>query len=412
MAIANKYPTIRPSLNLDFANSKTVDPRITFSRASSATYFDEKGVMRTAPAGVPRIDHDPVTGECKGLLIEEQRTNLLTYSEEFTQSAWIKTRAAVTANAAIAPDGTLTAGKLVEDTSTNNTHDVSRFITPPSGAITLFCYVKASGRTQVVLESFEGSVPSNPFSAIFDLSTGTVVSSSGLTTSSSIVAVGNGWYRVSASGTSAGTNTAFTIRLVSGGTTAYTGDGTSGLYIWGAQLEAGSFPTTYIKTGASQVTRTVDSAVMTGTNFSDWYRQDEGTFVVGFSSPVPSYPAAAHVFSVSSGSGTELGGVFISSMLSTASEYYASGTLQATLGLGVTPANTKARVATAYKADDFAASLGGATPITDTSGVPPMPNRLHLGIRYDGTRALNGHVSKLTYYPKRLTNEQLQALTA
>ena len=77
MAINSNYPKIRPSLNLDFTNSRELDPRITFSRASSGGYFDANGIYRQAAPNEARFDHDPVTGECKGLLIEESRTNLL-----------------------------------------------------------------------------------------------------------------------------------------------------------------------------------------------------------------------------------------------------------------------------------------------------------------------------------------------
>ena len=270
MAIANKYPTIRPALNLDFANSKTIDPRITFSRASSATYFDEKGVMRTAPAGVPRIDFDPETGECKGLLIEEQRTNLLTYSEQFYNAAWTKGRVSVVENAVISPDGTLTANKLVEDTTASNTHFITKTKNATSNAMTFSCYAKAAERTRFQLQAYEAITPASPVSVLFDLSTGTVVSSTGNTTSGYMVPVGNGWYHCVATGTAALVSTTWNIRLASGSVTSYTGDGTSGIYIWGAQLEAGSFPTSYIKTEASEVTRAADTAVMTGTNFSDW----------------------------------------------------------------------------------------------------------------------------------------------
>ena len=108
---ATGLPTIRPSLNLDFANTKYLDSRVTFSRTSTATYYDQYGTLQTAAMGEARFDYDPATGEAKGLLIEEQRTNLLTYSEQFDNAAWIKTRLSVDANNTTAPDGTLTADK-------------------------------------------------------------------------------------------------------------------------------------------------------------------------------------------------------------------------------------------------------------------------------------------------------------
>ena len=83
MVLGDDYPTILPSLNLDFANARTLDPRITFTRNTGATYYDHKGRLSYAAAGEARFNHDPATLASKGLLIEEARTNLLTHSEDF-----------------------------------------------------------------------------------------------------------------------------------------------------------------------------------------------------------------------------------------------------------------------------------------------------------------------------------------
>ena len=113
----------RPSLNLDFINSQIFDPRITFTRVSTATRVNANGLIEVVASGSPRIDFDPVTQVCKGLLIEEQRTNLLTYSENFALTpAWQKARATISSSVIVAPDGTLTADKLVEDTQTGAHH--------------------------------------------------------------------------------------------------------------------------------------------------------------------------------------------------------------------------------------------------------------------------------------------------
>ena len=264
MAIANKFPTILPSLNLDFANSKTIDPRITFSRASSATYFDEKGVMRTAPAGVPRIGFDPVTGECKGLLIEESRTNLLTYSEDFTQSDWSSINTAtVSPYQALSPDGRFSAtllSKLGTDFS-----GLIKNVTSIAG--TAYCgsvFVKQGSLSTVSLALVGASSSTVIARGIIDLTTGqlTNTTGTGLLPASNL---GNGWWRISIKGAAVDAVTRLVIYVGTFNATA-AGD----IYIWGAQLEAGAFPTSYIKTEASQVTRAADSASMTGTNFSGW----------------------------------------------------------------------------------------------------------------------------------------------
>ena len=121
LGVSTGYPIIRPSLTLDFANSQIFDPRITFTRASSGTRTNERGLIESLASGVPRIDFDPVTLACKGLLVEEQRTNLLTYSEQFDNAAWAKVgTCAVSANAISAPDGTVSADLISNCTGYSN----------------------------------------------------------------------------------------------------------------------------------------------------------------------------------------------------------------------------------------------------------------------------------------------------
>ena len=133
LGVSTGYPIIRPSLTLDFANSQIFDPRITFTRASTATYFDAQGLMRTEASGVPRIDHDPVTGACKGLLIEEARTNLFTNSEN-AGTAWsTKSGCTVAAGAMKSPTGTLTMDTMVES-NTLGDHYLQRSITLAANA--------------------------------------------------------------------------------------------------------------------------------------------------------------------------------------------------------------------------------------------------------------------------------------
>lgn len=246
-------PTLRPSLLLDFANSKSIDPRITFVRASTATRTDEKGLIESVAANVPRIDFDPVSGACKGLLIEEQRTNLLTYSEQFDNDAWVKLRSNVTPNVITAPDGTLTADKLVEDTTASATHSVTRSaLTVAKNVVSAFSiYVKAAERTKLRLRlnAFGGETVACDFSLSDGIVSTPVIVGTGSSIGAFMTPAGNGWFRCVLVGTpssSAATGVDCDVYLVSGATAGYTGDGTSGIYIWGAQLEAGSFPTSYV----------------------------------------------------------------------------------------------------------------------------------------------------------------------
>ena len=199
--------------------------------------------LLTATDNVARFDHNPTTGESLGLLVEEQRTNLLTYSEQFDDAAWSTGASTITANTIVSPAGTLTGDKLVED-STNNTHIIlpASSISFTSGtSYTQSIYAKAAERTFLQLRT----TVTNTFSASFNLSTG-VASEITANTTASVVAVGNGWYRCSITFTAPSTLSTTTVRfgsMLNATTQSYQGDDYSGIYIWGAQLEAGAFAT-------------------------------------------------------------------------------------------------------------------------------------------------------------------------
>jgi hypothetical protein len=361
--------------------------------------------LQSAASGVARFEHNPITGESLGLEIEEQRTNLLTYSEQFDNAAWTKTNATVTSNTIVAPDGTLTGDKLVED-STLNTHTVQgATITTTSGtAYTLSVYLKAGGRNfaQVV-----GGWVGGGTAAIFNLTSGTVVST--LSATASITAVGNGWYKCTITSTATNTNGSTFIRPSTDGViTSYTGDGFSGLYVWGAQLEAGAFATSYIPTVASQVTRSPDAASMTGTNFSSWYRADEGTLYAEASGQGSNY---ASIFDINATSGGADPSIALQWYAADINGYtYANGAYQALLS---TPSNrAMSKFSYGYKRNDFAFSANGATALTDTSGnVGSGYIQAGIGNRVGGSIAINGTIKKLAYYPKRLANEELVSLS-
>lgn len=421
MAIQNLYPALRPSLDLNFAGSKTVDPRITFTRASSASYFDEFGVMRTASNNVPRIDHNPITGECLGLLLEEQRTNLVPHSEQFDNANWAKSQVTITPNAIVAPDGTLTADLLIEDTS-NAQHSISRGQSLLANTTyTMYVYVKPAGRTLFrmagsYIDNWSVSSPR----ADFDLTAGTVSSLVGV--NAGIQSVGDGWYRCHLTATFGAADNLGGINilpLISSSGSIYQGDGTSGIYIWGAQLEVGAFPTSYIKTEASQVTRASDLAEMTGANFSSWYRQDEGTFVLDYvlgqklasmrlittrdfaGTSFIEYIAGAGVFP------TVSQGTYIYSVIDSVARVAASGS-----AITNTP-NARRVFAGAYKLNDYGYCNNGNAVTVDTDAtVPVAQDRLYFSSALNANSSLLcGHIRRIAYYPRRLSNGNLIALT-
>jgi hypothetical protein len=369
-------------------------------------------VLQTAASGVARFDNNPTTGESLGLLIEESRTNLFTYSSDFSNAAWSKIAASVTANTIVAPDGTLTGGLLIPNT-TSAEHRVEQAPSVSAGSNTFTVYGKYSGQFLALVVNGNGR--------IFDLVNGVSTAAiSGGANSFSITPVGNGWYRCSITVTlSAGVNYPAIISTTSSTSSLSTGNGFSGVFIWGAQLEAGAFATSYIPTVASQVTRAADAASMTGTNFSTWYNAGEGTFYGEASSLSGSAfrsllraidnSTANNIFEIGLITGTNNGvGRF---------QVSSNGASQWDTGNASTPAfvaNTFYKLIAGSKVNDFAGSRDSGTVATDTAGT--VANNLatfEIGGRHlNSSNLLNGTIKKIAYYPLRVTNAQLQALTS
>jgi hypothetical protein len=409
------------SLALDFLNgNNTLDPRITFTRSTTATFTNSAGLIATAAINAPRFDYDPVTLAPKGLLIEEQRTNLLLRSEEF-QTTWVNERSSDQVNVIVSPAGTLTGSKLVEDTTATATHLILQGISglASGSTLTFTMYLKAAERISARLQINDGASLANTVSANFDVSTGvaSATQSTGTFTgaSSTITAVGNGWFRCSISGVATGvTGVQCRVLLVSGSSVTYTGDGVSGIYIYGAQLEAGAFATSYIPTVASQVTRAVDAAVMTGTNFSSWYNQAEGTLYGESSIPAINTSGVSIYASATISDGTINNFLNIRAFTTAGSLLWdatgrTNGVDQFDTGQQTYGTNVIVKNSLAYATNNVGNSVNGQAVSTDTSVILPIVNQLVIG---GLTNNLNGHIRKIAYYLRRLANTELQAITS
>lgn len=402
-----------PAINLRFTEG-VVDPRITFTRSTTATYVNSAGLIASAAIDTPRIDYDPVTLAAKGLLIEEARTNLLTYSQEFDNAAWTKSSTTVTANATTAPDGTATAEKLVEVAATT-THRIVQGTAKAASAITYTAslWMKAGERTigQVIMTDIGGFVVVS-----FDLAAGTVGTpavSVWTSASATIAAYAGGWYRCTLTATSTADTVvnmfgALATGLVDAPTTNYLGDITKGLYIWGAQLEAGSVSASYVPTTTATVTRALSSPLVTGGNFSGFYNQAAFTAVVKFKGQAS---GTRTYLSFSDGTANErielqsVGGTLTLTVVD-------GGVAQAALALGSVVTGTDYTVAMAWAANDFSASVNGAANVTDTSGTLPTPDRLAIGMDYASANHQCTTTARVTGYPSRLPDATLRSLAA
>ena len=419
---------VPPSLDLPFAESKSlVDATtgrnlVTFTRASSGTHVGSDGLIKTATTNEARFDHNPTTGESLGLLVEESRTNLLVQSEDFsttwTTTGFLAFGSGSTVNATQAPNGLLAADLLTENSAANY-HNVSRTTVTLSGYQAVSVYAKSAGRSFLSI----GLGETTRAAAIFDLSNGSCLASTTNATydnvSCSCVNFGNGWYRcvLTASQLDA-TSRRISFSLSdtyavpgNGQGRVYTGDGTSGIYLWGAQLEAGAFPTSYIPTTSSTVTRSADVASISGSNFSSWYRQDEGTLF--YDQTVLSYPPAANaaLLHASDGTGSNYIGAFIPSGINHRTVIRKSGVNE--LLQNAIPAIDvlrRAEVAIALKENNSNSAGNGIALLADTSCQLPAVDRLTFGEASGGVN-MSTRIRRLTYWPQRLPNETLQTIT-
>ena len=377
------------------SNSASVDPYV---------YNPQAAPTSTAYYG-PRIDYDPVTLASRGLLIEEQRTNLLTYSEDFSNAAWTKQQSTISANSAVAPDGVTTADKVIPNSGFEGY--VFRGTTIVSGAAAFSIYVKAAEWNFVYVAFGASFSPTN--GTYIRLSDGAVTSGSGFTAQS----VGNGWYRISGSSTysTAADNSVYVIPTNSGVAPRTTGDGTSGIYLWGAQMEAGAFATSYVPTVASQVTRSGDFASMLGDNFLRWYNATQGVFLVSADSFASSSLLVRQSVVANDGTSANLIRTYTYDGR-WGGNVSAGGVSQADLLTStLSVPNVSVKYALAYQANNFAACINGGTVLTDTAGTVPTVTKLDLGQYSTAGNPLNGRIQQVTYYPSRLTNAALQQIT-
>jgi hypothetical protein len=397
------------SLDQRFAESKSLvdavsgQNLITFTRASTGTFVDSDGVIRSAGNDVASFEHHPTTGECLGLLPEEQRQNLLVRSEEFDNASWVKINASASANATTAPDGLTTADKIVENTAANVVHiAANETASVVSGtAYTLSVFLKAAERSWVFVLGSGTPFGTNGF--YVNLATGALGSVTGTPSNVTVQARANGWYRVSMTLTAGSSGSAgLQVRPATGdGGQSYTGDGASGLFLWGAQLEAGSFPTSYIPTTGTAATRTASLADVINQAIANNIR----TLFLEFRSPAS---GTRGVVSLNDNTANERAAV-ITSGTDPRLVVHDGGVEQANINGGTVTANQRTRIAVRINANDFAISINGGTVVTDTSGTLPTVDRLMLG-RTQAGEYLNAPLARVTGWTQLLPDSTLQEL--
>lgn len=361
---------------------------------------------------VPRLTYE---GGCPSLLLEPQRTNSVLYSEQFENAWWSKTNTSVTANAITSPDGTTTADKIIESAA-GGTHFVnSTFVANQVGTFSI--YAKAGERKYVTISKNSGG--SNYGTATFDLENGTITQENESATSEpSIVYISNGWYRlsvyfsVSAAGfVSFGLSNSATYTPSTIGLNSYTGDGTSGAYFWGAQVELNSatYPTSYIPTTSAAVTRLVDYCY--NNSMSDLIGQSEGVIFWEGTIQNTVNPILVQLIPSSGGYTNSIYLEYTGGKIQ--AKAYDSGSTQALLSTSAT-IGTRYKIAFAYAQNDFVAYVNGTNIGSDSSGtVQSGLAQIYVGgLKGAFTEAFMGtKLNQLALFKTRLTNDQLEVLT-
>jgi len=400
----------RPSLSFNFAAMPKLDERITFTRASTGTFFNSAGVLTSAATNAPRFDYNPSTLAAQGLLIEESRTNSI--RNNTMVGAVAGTPGTLPTNWVQSALGTLTLE--VVGTGTEN-------------GIT-YIDIRYSGTTSSTLRSLQ-----------FDASTQIAALQNQTWTSSlwikiaagsqtNITSISHRIREIDSGGTAIATGTqaiTFTssltrdtlTRTLASASTAFIANQIAIAFDPGVaiditlriglpQLELGAFATSVIPTTTTALTRAADVASVN--TLSPWYNSVEGTlYFEGLTVATTAGLATLQDGSVAEYMRLARGLSKLNGVVSTA-----AGTQADIYSVADVPLNTVFKGALAVKANDFAISLNGATPVTDTSGaMPSAANQLNIGLgKYLGY--INGYVRRITYYPRRLANADLQAITA
>jgi hypothetical protein len=402
---------IRPSLQLNFARARALDPRITFIRASTGTYYDRYGKVKSAAENEPRFDHNPATGKSLGLLMEEPRTNLLTYSAIGPAgTGWTATGTSSRTYSQIDPMGG-TDAVLFDDTDAAVISYLRQTPTIPNDSATytasVFAKAGTTGKLYMRLALTGGTTP--PFGAcIFDFTSKTWTLA-GSVYQGGYTELTDGWFRLwlQIDNNSTG-NVTFDYRI---GATDTSVGSTGTVYLWGAQIETGTFLTSYIPTTTATVTRSGDQAYMTDLS---WYNHNEGTFAINANVPQSGSLSAAYFASMSNTvalSATNRIQMNVSTAGEASLSTVSGGTVQVA-GIQPTGLDLTFEAAFALGVNDCVAVDQGRFSGVNSSCIQPAGLvYLNIGTSTARTLQLNGTIERLTYFRQRLPSGDLTTLT-
>ena len=385
----------------------TTDGQLAFTRSTTATRVNSAGLIEASAINVPRLDY--LNSTCPKLLLEPSRTNLALHSSAIDNAAWVKVQITLTANAAVSPDGTTNAEKIAIDSGISGGYAYQSIATTSSTVYTSSFFIKAAG---INFTKFYSNVTGSYVTAVINLTTG-AITNSGFAVTPTATNYGNGWWRVSYTQTSGGGSVP--IYVDAGSTSnggAITGNGTDGILIWGAQVEAGAYATSYIPTLGAAVTRGADAAYKTG--ISSLIGSTEGTIFFDLPPTTFSNTLSTYVLLELDGN---IGAGYVHlykeiGLKEARLSVRNGGTLQCDLPFTLSD-NTPYKIAAVYKNNRFELYVNGVLRASDYSGTLAAITMDKIEVDGDSFNA-NSQIAtnQVLLFKTALTQAQCEQLTA
>lgn len=397
------FPSIPPALALNFA-SGAVDHRVQFSRASAATLWNGRNVINV-PTQIPRFDTN-VSGIQKALLIERSQTNFATGTFPNSNDVIVSTT-----SDEIAPDGTLLRVRRITKTGTSFDNSIANGSVPSATIITFSCWLKAGGadtNSQTAqIQMLNGASSVNCFPFILS-GPGSIALFGGSLPNNNVVVHNlstTEWTRVGAVSSAPANRFA----ILPCRPPNFANPGLGSVLVWGPQLQEQPFADSYIYTNGSAVTRSADLVSLAGNNFSSLYNPTEGT-IVYHSRQIAAEDGTLFAINDNSDANT----IRLRALSGGSHQLIVrSGDADQVSISGSTPLTSFTKGAVAYKQNDFALCVnGGAISTANLGSLPISPTQLCIGNnRTAQSDTYVGYFQEFYYYPRRLPNDQLQALT-